>query len=123
MAGMLIGKAVQDSGLTLLARVLGAAGAPVTQASLTSIAYAVQDVTTGVQIGTGALTIGTVIFDTLQTDAVWVKDAVGYNFKATLASTLFANGGDLYQIDVKFVPVSGQQFKQSWRVYLQKVYG
>lgn len=123
MAAILIGKAVQDSGLTLLARILGAAGAPVTQLSLASIAYAVQDVTTGVQIGTGTLTIGTVIFDTLQTDAVWTKDAVGYNFKATLASTLFANGGDTYQIDVKFVPVTGQQFKQSWRFFLQKVYG
>lgn len=123
MAAIILGKAVQNSGVTLLARILGNAGTPVTQLSLSSIAYTVTDLTTNTAIGSGTLTVSQVIFDTLQTDAVWTKDAVGYNFKAQLASTLFANGGDTYQVDVAFTPVSGQPFRQSWQFLVQKVYG
>ena len=121
---IITGNAVENSGVTLLARLLGNGGTPVTQASLASIAYTVTDLNQGTVIVTGsALTISQVIFDTLQLAPVWTKDAVGYNFLAALPGSLFTNGGDTYQVDVVFTPVTGNPFRQSWQLVLQTVYG
>ena len=121
-AGIITGKATAKAGATLIARVVGNDALPVTRISLSAINYAVQNVTTAVLIGTGALTISTVIFDALQTDKNWTKDAVGYNFKWTVPASLLQNGGDKYQVDVKFTPVTGEVFIQSWQFTLQKTY-
>lgn len=109
-----------STGVTLLARIVGNDGELVTQASITSIAYTVWDLTTDESVATStSLTVATVVFDSLQTDAVWTKDTAdepgpddraGYNFKATIPAATITPDGDRFQIDVKFTPASGQPF-------------
>lgn len=118
--GLITGIVVSGSGVTLMARILGNTGRPITRASLSSITYNVQNVTDATVEGTGTLTIASVVFDSLQqTDPRWTRDSAdepgedgawGYNFLATMAASLFADGGDRIQVDVKFTPASGEAF-------------
>lgn len=126
-SGLIPGK----SGPTALARLRGANGALITQASVASIPWAVQDLNTGLLVASGTLTVSSVIFDTLQTDAIWTKDSIllpgpdgstGYNFKNLFSATLFVPGGDTYQIDVQFVPFIGEPVVQSWKMPTFRVY-
>ena len=106
-------QAFEDSGFTIIARVVGNAGTNITQASLSTITYSVYDTSTGTVV-TGhnavALTISTVVFDTLQTDAVWTFDATGYNYKHTVEATALPTGGTVYIYEAKVTPVSGPVF-------------
>ena len=127
MGQLITGQAIPTrTGVTLLARVAGNAGVPVTQASLTSVQYALTDLGTpaGSNPVTGALTaltISSVIFDQLQqSDPRWSRDSAaspgpdglwGYNFLATLASTLFTSTNRQH-VDVVFTPLTGQPFRQ-----------
>jgi hypothetical protein len=135
------------SGVTLLARILGQTGKPVTQASLSTIGYAVTDLIAATQT-TGSFSISTTIFDNLvQNDPRWTFDNQytpgasglwGYNFAGSLASTSFplatASAVPLgypvqpapprpYQIDVTWTPVTGAAFKQSFAVTVLPTYG
>ncbi len=76
----------------------------ITQASLTSIAYAVVDTSDGSSVGTGTLAISTAVFDTLQTGEGW-PHSTGYNFEWDVAPTLTpAAAGDEYQVTITFTP-------------------
>lgn len=119
------------TGTTLLARLRGQGGQLVTQASISAIAYAITDLTTGVTVATGSLTVSAVLFDTLQQDPIWTRDSAslpgpdgswGYNFKTTLAAASIANGGDRYRADVKLTPVSGEPFIVLWEWKTLAVY-
>ncbi len=136
------------SGVTLLARVIGQLGQPITPATLTSISYAVTDLVAGTVTTTGTFSVsGTVFGSLVQNDPRWPFDSVeqpsqsglsGYNFLATLASTTFAlatpsavplgypgqpPAARLYQVDVTFVPVAGNSFKQGFRAQVVPSYG
>lgn len=134
------------TGVTLMARLRGAAGALVTGASLSSIGYTVSDLTDGTALGSGTFTVSAVLFDSLQQgDARWSKDSAGrpgadgawgYNFLASLAATLFPltalAADDLLagpapphrvQCDVAFTPVSGQPFRVLFSWLSVPVYG
>lgn len=126
------------SGVTLLARIQGQGGALVTQASLTSVGYVVSNLTTGLQVGSGAPVAASCIYDSLQIDPRWTVDSQaqpgpdgrwGYNFALVLPAALFplaalaapdllAGGakGQRYQADVTLTPVLGPVFRQifSW---------
>jgi hypothetical protein len=39
------------------------------------------------------------VFDTLQTDAVWDVDALGYNFKHTISPSYFTRGAVKYRLE------------------------
>lgn len=136
------GQLSAKSGLTLLARILGNNGEPITRASLSAIAYTVKDRTNDAAVSTDSLTISTVVFDDLQqNDPRWTKDNEnapgpdgrwGYNFLATLPASAFPGLDDddaedttepLYQIDVKFTPASGEVFYQIWQFRPARVYG
>lgn len=119
---IITGQAMAKSGLMLLARIVGYAATPITQASLTSIDYAVYDLTGAESIGTGTLTISATVYDTLQTDAVWDKDKDGYNFRWIVPAILLQNGDHRYRIDVRFTPTSGEAFVQPWEFELTKAY-
>lgn len=131
MAGAITGTVVGGSGVALMARVLGSNARPITQASISSVTYAIRDLTDAETDSTGTLTVGSVVFNDLQQyDPRWSKDSAskpgadgawGYNFLAEFSSTLF-NDYDVetespyvvtphtYRIDVRFQPVSGQPF-------------
>lgn len=127
-----LGQAVARSGVTLMARVLGHEGRPITRASLTSIEFTIGELTTATAVASGTCVVSNTVFDDLQqSDPRWTQDSAanpgadgrwGYNFAATLEATNFAlttlaAEDDLaaprsYQIDLVFTPVSGQP----WRV-------
>ena len=102
---------VEDSGVTILSRIVGDDALPIVKADLTSITYKVFDLTSddpSVIINSGTPNITTDIFDTLQTDARWTTDATGYNFKHTLPAVAFPDGNARYRVEYKFQPVSAQ---------------
>jgi hypothetical protein len=134
--GIITGVVVAQSGVTLMGRILGQNGEPVTQATLSAIAYTVRDLTDGTTtVSSTALTVSEVIYDDLQTaDPRWTRDseshpgpddAWGYNFLATLPAGLFDDYDQdedtaevtphAYQVSVRFTPVTGQPFVAPFR--------
>jgi hypothetical protein len=122
------GTVFKNGSATLLARVVGAAGAVVTRADIASIKYSIyllddddpdsQTAVTGhVAV---SLSVSAVIFDTLQTDALWTKDAVGYNFKHVMAVAehpAFAAAGRSYRVVYELTPAAGQVILVRFRVH------
>lgn len=106
------------SGAALYARVTNSAGTAITQATLTSIHYKVNDLTSGTRGTKTSLTIASVIFDVLQTGEGWDVDSTGYNFATVINDTEFSWDPDSdpavidhrIQVDVLFTPASGEPF-------------
>lgn len=133
--GLVTGVAAGKSGVALLARVLGNAGAPITQASLASIAWTLTDLTAGAAVAAGTFVVATSVFDSLQIDPRWTVDALGYNFLGTLAASNFpaalpAAGAPgqaapprRYQADVAFTPAAGEPFRVIFAWSALSVYG
>lgn len=113
MAGIVIirDEFIEGTDLQPTARVQLLDGTNVLQASLSSIDLNVYD--EGSNTPTTALltsnpTIANVIFDTLQLDATWGEDDIGFNFQDTiLASALTTTGGHTYRVEYKLNPSSG----------------
>lgn len=120
------------SGVTLMARIVGANGEPITQASLSSITYTVTDTTDTDTQSTGTLTISSVVFNDLQQqDRRWTADSQarpgrdgrwGYNFRATLPASIMTLTTK-QQADVKFTPVSGEVFFVPFAWTPVRIYG
>lgn len=95
---------------TFMARWQGSTGGSLKQANVSAIAFQVHDLdvssTAAVVASSTGLTVASVIFDTLQTDNRWSKDATGYNFRHTLGSTVFSVGGHTYQTEFKLTESS-----------------
>ena len=115
----------EDSGASFMARIYGNDGAVIVQASISSIAYKVFNFKTSktAPVSEGALTVSSVVFDTLQTDARWTEDSTGYNFRWDAPATIFTTGGDVYLIEIKFTPASGAVFHKLFEVKAIGVYG
>lgn len=110
----------EDGGAQCMARVSGQDGAAITQASLSSITCKVFDISTSTPDGvvaTPTVTISTSVFDTLQTDARWTKDSTGYNFRHSLAASVFATGDHVYRVEYKLAPTSGEAFWLAFELY------
>lgn len=116
MPSIITGIVVEDSGAFLMARVQGANAANVTQADITGVTYSVFDLssdtpTTALAGHSGAtLTVATVIFNTLQTDARWTIDSTGYNFAHAIAASAFPTGNHRFRVEYLFDPASGENF-------------
>ncbi len=115
----IVGTVFKNDSVILLARVVGEDAAAITQADISSAKYSVYslgdddpDAATAVDDHEDvALTVVSVIFDTLQTDAVWTVDSTGYNFKHVLdvsTDQAFAVAGVTYRVRVELTPTSGQ---------------
>ena len=110
---IITGTCWEDGGIKLMARVLGAAGVKIVQADVTSIRlWSYNDSTAAPNteiVATGEdLAVGTVIFDTLQTDATWSLDTTGYNFGTTVvpANSILQTAGQ-YRFEVILTMASG----------------
>ena len=133
--GVITGTVVQASDVSLLARIRGAAGALITQASLSAIAWQVSDLTAGVVLGSGTFAVATSVFDSLvQNDPRWTMDsqqqpgadgAFGYNFAATIAASNFPPSTltapamppatpHRLQADVHFTDAGGGNWRVVW---------
>lgn len=98
----------EDSTPTFLARLkVSSSGSltNLTQSLTSSITYSVYQ--RGTSIGTGTLTVSSVVFDTLQTGSLWTVDSTGYNFRTELANTLFPTGNKEYRVEFKFTLSGG----------------
>lgn len=103
------GAGFEDSGASPMARVVGNDGANIVQADITSIHRSIYNAATGTEIEADtALTVANVVFDTLQTDSRWGYDTTGYNFRDSVPASKFAAGSQVYQIEYKFTPASGE---------------
>jgi hypothetical protein len=102
---------LENGSIVVMARVDNWSGSYITQATITAASYTIYlldedypespDTRTVVANHEDvALTVADVVFDTLQTDSIWTKDATGYNFK--------------YQLDV----ATNQAFEIAGREYL-----
>lgn len=116
----------EDAAIQCLARVTGLAGAAITQTSLSSITYKIFDLngaTPNTPISSGTLTIASVVFDALQTDARWTLDTTGYNFRHAHVPTAFPIGDHTYRIEYVFTPTNGDAFPGVFEVYAKAVRG
>lgn len=99
----------EDGDVICIARVLGTAGALITQASVASIAMTVTQLddngdSTGTPT-TGVPVIASVVYDTAQTSAtMWPTNLHpdGYNFLCRVPASHFAVGGARYAIEFQF---------------------
>jgi hypothetical protein len=114
------GKVFRHGSAVCMARIVNAAGQVLTRASVASLEYTVYELSaddpSGLVPVTGhngvALTVSTVVFDSLQNDGGWTVDAVGYNFRHELnvaTNEAFASAGKVYQVRYELTPVLGQK--------------
>jgi len=122
------GVVFKNGSATLLARVVGAEGAPVTQSGVASAKYTAYlldendpDAATPVAGHTDvAVEVASLIYDTLQDDDLWDVDETGYNFKHVLdvsANQAFATAGRTYRVVFELTPASGQVILVRFRVH------
>lgn len=123
--GIITGTGFPGSGHTVYGLVQGAAGANVTQASISSIAWSVTriaDDSEETETESGSLTIASVVFDTPQDsdDDPRIPSGQTANFIATINATAFpvAGRGLRHRITITFTPATGQPFAQDWVVTL-----
>ncbi len=127
-AADIFGTVFKNGSSTLLARVVGADGAPIKQADIASGKYSVylldHDDPDEMTVVTGhdgvSIDVGSVIFDTLQTDTIWDVDETGYNLKHVLdvsANQAFIVAGRDYRIVFELVPGGGQVILVRFRVH------
>ena len=112
---------------TFMARVIGAAGTPVSPDAIASATYSVyllndhEPDTREVVVGHNsvALQVADILFGSLRTGPIWTRDPTGYNFQHTLdVSThpAFPTAGRRYLVEYQFVPVAGQPVLARFRV-------
>ena len=122
------GAVFKNGSAILLARVVGPTGAAVTPTDVASLRYSVYlldeqdpDQQTPLAGHTGvSLAASGVVYDTLQTDPIWTRDAIGYNFRHVLdvsAHAAFPTAGRAYRIVYELTPASGQVILVRFRVH------
>lgn len=109
----------EDTKIVLMDRVTNLAGAYVTQASLSTMVYRVDEYASeadaracsnGTEIATAqSLTIADCVYDTLQTAEPWDSDAdpTGYNVKCVMPKTTRPNGSKWHRYEIMLTPTSG----------------
>jgi hypothetical protein len=118
-AADIYGTALKNGSATLLARVVGKDGANLLQADVASAEYSVYllddqeaDSREAIAGHSGvAISVSDLIFDTLQNDALWTVDEIGYNLRHVLdvsVSPAFAVAGRRYLVEFELTPDSGQ---------------
>jgi hypothetical protein len=128
---VITGSARARSGATLMARIRGNNGLPLTQASVASIALTVTDTTTGIATFAGPLAVAASVFNSLQqSDPRWTRDSAdypgadgswGYNFSCVVPAAALPNAVR-YQTDVVITPVAGEPFRVVWSFVPVRVY-
>ena len=87
-------------------------GENITQSAISSISVVVKRVNDGSPVATygpATVTVGTAVFDTLQTDGRWEEDDEGYNFICTIPAAAFPEIDECF-VTFVFTPASGTPF-------------
>jgi hypothetical protein len=121
------GFAFEDAGVALMARVEGWNGVNIVQSDLSAIQYCVTNKNTGATvIASTSLTISSVVFNTLQTPAVWQTDATGYNFRHNVPAAAFPSGDEvtpvIYRVEYKLTFASGEPVFLVWDIEALPIY-
>lgn len=114
------GTVFQNATATFLARVEDSVGSQIGQADVGSVEYTISEVALDVGASQSsvvghervALAKADVIFNTLQTDASWTVDSIGYNFRHEIDVSqyeAFLDVGKTYQVRYQITPVTGQK--------------
>jgi len=97
----------EDSGLFLMGRGLGPLAAPFLQADIDTIQLKVfEKGRPAVEIHSESPAVSGTVFNSLQLDARWTKDAVGYNFRYSVPVAALPNGNSVYVFEFKFTPTA-----------------
>lgn len=121
------GTAFKNGSATLMARIVGAAGANIAQADIATIHYSVyllddQDPDNRTPVdGHSQITLPVyqVVFNSLQTDARWTVDTIGYNFRHVLDVSVypaFATADRKYLVEYALTPLVGQVILVRYRI-------
>jgi hypothetical protein len=121
------GTAFKNGSVTLLARIVNGLGVNIVRTDIVAVKYFVHllddqnpDGRTPVTGHTDvALAVSDVIFNTLQTDAIWTVDGTGYNFRHVMdisAYQAFAVAGRRYLIEYQLSPTVGQTIVVRFRI-------
>lgn len=105
----------EDGDVTEMARIQ-VDGVNVEQADIASIQRKIFDLSgdaPGTVLETTNPAMASVVFDDLQTDARWTKEA-GYNFRERIAGASFPTGGHTYRVEYLFTGDGGEKF---WLVF------
>ena len=116
---IIVGTAWAGDSLGLMARVVGESATYITQASLSTITYKVYDpslIGSPAPISSGSLTISSVVFDALQTDARWNLDSIGYNFRWNMPAGTLPLSNRAYRIEIKCTTTSGWVFTLVYQI-------
>ena len=112
----------EDGSAQVMARVLGNDASAVTQSSISSGTYTVHDYYLNTEVTSStSLTIASVIFDTLQTDARWSADSTGYNFRFTVPAASLPSANTVYLVHAVLVPSSGENIPVHWKLTTMEV--
>lgn len=116
------GMAYQQSGTILMARLISNAGIYASQAAISSIACEVYDTANpNTVVLSPTVVVASTIYDTLQTNLLWTKDALGYNFKYELPSAGLPRGGKTYRVEFRVTPVGGQQYHIVFEIQTERL--
>lgn len=126
-AADIFGTAFKQGTVTLLARVVGADGQPVQPAEISTAEYSIYllddadpDSRSPVDGHSGVVLVPSdVLFDTLQHDALWDVDEVGYNFRhepQVSQYPAFAVAGRRYLVEYRLLPGAGEVIVVRFRI-------
>jgi len=106
----------EDSTFTLMARfeVDGSNGVQADCVSIQMKAWNAPDFDNTVL--DAALTVSSVVFDTLQTDGRWTRDSTGYNFLYDVADSICTEAGTLYLFEAVIETSGGSLPPMIWEV-------
>ena len=121
------GTAFKNGSATMMARIVGATGANIAQADIATISYYVymlddqnpDDRAAVAGHSQVNLPVYQVISNSLQNDATWTVDAVGYNFRHAIDVSVhpaFAVAGRRYLIEYTLTPPAGQIILVRYRI-------
>lgn len=120
VAADVYGAVFERGSAVLLARVVDADGSAVSTDSISSIAYTITQLEESNTLSSSAvvgheqvpLQPSDVLYNVLQTGAVWTVDAQGYNFRHEIdvsVNDAFPMAGVDYQVRYVLQPISGQK--------------
>lgn len=113
----------EDTGLILMARILGQDGAVVNAASISDIRCEVMDLIEQTLVVEIDVAPGDVIDDVLTADDErWSADSVGYNFLHEVPAIAFPEPGKTYQLSYLFTPLVGEPFPLVHHVQTKKLF-
>jgi hypothetical protein len=112
----------QQNPTVILARVIDSTGSLITKTEILWITIDVFNAESGEQTLAQTIPVVDCVFDTLQTDARWTTDSIGYNIAVPVDASALPDGDIVYQMQVTLCPLAGERFRIVSRVKTKPVF-